>query len=82
MPAVSNRTAWDFLPDEWSTTEPSQGDSDALQTYVEGCQCVVFAEADGRPRRVEFPAGFVPLTQLEKARLGIITSEMAARRRT
>jgi phosphomethylpyrimidine synthase len=48
MPAPSERTAWDFLPDGWR-------------------------------REGEFavpPAGFVPVTQLEHARLGIVTKEM------
>jgi phosphomethylpyrimidine synthase len=48
MPAPSERTAWDFLPEGW---------------WREGA----FAAA---------PAGFVPVTQLEHARLGIVTKEM------
>src|SRR5512138_2164401 len=50
MPAPSEKTAWDFLPDGW-TRDPKTG----------------FAVA---------PAGFVPVTQLEHARLGIVTREM------
>ncbi len=48
MPAPSEKTAWDFMPDDWE-------------------------KVDGRwvP-----PAGFVPCTQLEHARLGTITPEM------
>ncbi|HEX3597804.1 MAG TPA: phosphomethylpyrimidine synthase ThiC [Polyangiaceae bacterium] len=48
MPAPSDRTAWDFLPEGWRR---------------EGA----FALA---------PPGFVPVTQLEHARLGIVTNEM------
>ncbi|MBN2191670.1 MAG: phosphomethylpyrimidine synthase ThiC [Polyangiaceae bacterium] len=48
MPAPSDRTAWDFLPDGWRR---------------EGA----FAAA---------PSGFVPRTQLEYARLGVVTPEM------
>jgi phosphomethylpyrimidine synthase len=48
MPAPSDRTAWDFLPDGWRRDGS-------------------FAVA---------PAGFVPVTQLEHARLGIVTNEM------
>ena len=48
MPAPSDKTAWDFLPDGWRR---------------EGA----FAVA---------PEGFVPVTQLEHARLGHITPEM------
>ncbi|MFN7696555.1 MAG: phosphomethylpyrimidine synthase ThiC [Deltaproteobacteria bacterium] len=50
MPAPSDKTAWDFLPDGWAR-DASTG----------------FAIA---------PAGFVPVTQLEHARLGIVTKEM------
>jgi len=52
MPAPSDKTAWDFLPDGW-TRDLTTG----------------FAVA---------PAGFVPVTQLEHARLGTITPEMRA----
>src|SRR5262245_64637083 len=49
MPPPSPRTAWDFMPRDWTR------------------------QADGRwcP-----PDGFVPITQLEHARLGIVTPEM------
>jgi phosphomethylpyrimidine synthase len=50
MPAPSDKTAWDFLPDGWSR-DPATG----------------FARA---------PEGFVPVTQLEHARLGLVTPEM------
>ena len=49
MPAPSERSAWDFMPPDWTRG------------------------ADGRWRA---PAGFVPVTQLEHARLGIVTAEM------
>ncbi len=49
MPQPSTKTAWDFMPDDW--------------TQVDG--------------RWEAPAGFEPITQLEHARLGRITPEMA-----
>jgi len=48
MPAPSERTAWDFMPTDWSLV-------------------------DGRWTP---PAGFVPVTQLEHARLGHISQEM------
>jgi phosphomethylpyrimidine synthase len=48
MPLVSKKTAWDFMPEDWS------------------CE-------NGRWRA---PEGFVPVTQLEHARLGITTPEM------
>jgi len=49
MPQPSDKTAWDFMPPDWS-----QG-------------------ADGRWQP---PAGFTPVTQLEHARLGVVTAEM------
>jgi phosphomethylpyrimidine synthase len=49
MPAPSDKSAWDFLPDGWTRGESG------------------FAIA---------PEGFVPVTQLEHARLGIVTPEM------
>jgi phosphomethylpyrimidine synthase len=48
MPPVSNKTAWDFMPADWSR------DGDQWKA----------------------PADFVPITQLEHARLGIVTPQM------
>jgi phosphomethylpyrimidine synthase len=48
MPQPSGKTAWDFMPDDW--------------TQVDG--------------RWQPPAGFEPVTQLEFARLGVVTPEM------
>jgi len=50
MPAPSDKTAWDFMPADW-TRGP---------------------DGSWRP-----PDGFVPVTQLEHARLGTVTPEMA-----
>jgi phosphomethylpyrimidine synthase len=73
MPPVSDKTAWDFMPASWATEEltvaPSSG---PLKNNGE----VVFEQGDGTWRRVRFPVSFVPSTQLESARLGIITPEM------
>jgi phosphomethylpyrimidine synthase len=78
MPAPSDRTAWDFLPAGWSTV--------TLATAPEGPAClnccgdafavVEFADARGQWRRVIFPKAFVPVTQLEHARLGTVTAQM------
>ncbi len=71
MPQPSDKTAWDFLPDGWRTTiggePPVAGD---------GFRVVSFNEALGHVRHVVYPAGFEPITQLEFARLGIITPQM------
>jgi len=49
MPAPSEKTAWDFMPADWTR------------------------DAGGAWRA---PTGFVPVTQLEHARLGLVTPEM------
>jgi phosphomethylpyrimidine synthase len=73
MPPASEKTAWDFLPEGWATEELSQGPSSgALKNNGE----VVFEQADGSWRRVRFPVAFVPSTQLEFARLGVVTPQM------
>lgn len=79
MPRVSEKTAWDFLPADWTTEEV-----DSLVTSVPGCvkpfvpgaDTVTFQQSDGSLRTVRFPAGFAPITQLESARLGIVTDQM------
>ena len=71
MPEPSPYTAWDFLPDGWAasgTRHPAPAG--------EGAGSVTFAHADGTERTVSYPKGFEPITQLEHARLGIITPQM------
>ncbi|MFP4146013.1 MAG: phosphomethylpyrimidine synthase ThiC, partial [Phycisphaeraceae bacterium] len=72
MPEPSGKTAWDFLPENWQTWE---GDAD--QPTCEGCTLTRFTQADGSVRTVCHPGDFTPVTQLESARLGIVTPEMA-----
>lgn len=83
MPQPSDRTAWDFLPERWTTAlvetgtdkplpagrPPERGDSLDLSTTC-------FTQADGSVRQVVCPADFQPITQLEHARLGMITPQM------
>ena len=69
MPAPSEKTAWDFLPEGWRRGAGHQ----ALGT---GEAEVVFSTARGEKVIVSYPAGFVPITQLEHARLGVITPQM------
>ncbi len=69
MPAPSDKTAWDFLPDDWDTV---LGDR-APDSWS---NAVTFKQADGAVRHVLAPEGFEPITQLEHARLGIVTHEM------
>lgn len=67
MPAVSDKTAWDFLPDGWSSWE---GEAPAEPNVR------AFKQSNGITRCVKAPTDFQPITQLEHARLGIITPEM------
>ncbi len=73
MPKPSTKTAWDFLPEGWST-EIITNACDA--TNETPSNVYTFTEALGQTRRVVTPEGFTPITQLESARLGIITPEM------
>jgi len=76
MPQPSEKTAWDFLPEGWKTTTAPAG---AMLRWSPGAgnRAVTFTQADGADRHVGYPEGFSPITQLESARLGIITPEMA-----
>ena len=56
MPAPSDKTAWDFMPPDWTCLSP--GDHAHAAAW-------------------RAPDGFVAVTQLEHARLGTITPEMA-----
>ncbi len=93
MPAPSAKTAWDFLPEGWSTWEgegtKGRRDEGTKGTRHEGTEGgrhegaergefeeAVFAQADGVVRHVRHPREFVPSTQLELARVGIISQEM------
>ncbi|MBX3436408.1 MAG: phosphomethylpyrimidine synthase ThiC [Planctomycetaceae bacterium] len=82
MPQPSDKTAWDFLPEGWSSglghlnrlTEATPLDPRSEPIEVMGR--VTFIESMGTLRWVVRPEGFTPITQLEHARLGIITPEM------
>jgi len=83
MPPLSPKTAWDFLPAGWSTKEfqtdnklPAEA-RDTIQNLPDPqTKGFTFAQADGTGRMVVLPKDFEPATQLEHARLGIITPEM------
>ncbi|MCH2151785.1 MAG: phosphomethylpyrimidine synthase ThiC [Phycisphaerales bacterium] len=62
MPAVSSKTAWDFLPDGWT-----------VEIHPDGC--LGHGRGDAPIRAIPVK-GFEPVTQLEHARLGTITPEM------
>ncbi len=67
MPEPSERTAWDFLPEGWSIV--------AASSHADGCSGHNRTDL-GRFIRCVAPKGFEPITQLEHARLGVITREM------
>jgi len=80
MPAPSEKTAWDFLPEGWTveTLDDSVPYASVPHaTMPSSPSTLAFADARGLVRRVTYPHGFVPITQLEYARLGIITPQMA-----
>ena len=83
MPAPSTKTAWDFLPDGWTTTITSSSSGTGVppvssppSSPISSSSEVTFTDARGCTRRVTHPQGFTPITQLESARLGIITPQM------
>ena len=77
MPPLSNKTAWDFLPEGWSSEESNESQTTrSPRRHGVGFQTIAFTQADGSTRTVCYPTNFAPSTQLESARLGIITPEM------
>ncbi len=81
MPAPSAKTAWDFLPDGWtveilSERETATAPRSCASSPCMACESYTFTDARGVTRRVTPPPGFAPVTQLESARLGIITPQM------
>lgn len=78
MPAPSAKTAWDFLPDGWTTEETDSHETGCLghnigltaDEYLSGKLPTTYIRA------VPSDPNFAPVTQLESARLGIITPEM------
>ncbi|GIX04417.1 MAG: hypothetical protein KatS3mg114_0286 [Planctomycetaceae bacterium] len=75
MPLPSEKTAWDFLPPGWQTVEGTTLPPLTSPLPV-GWVATEFPQGDGSWRRVIHPADFQPVTQLEAARLGIITPQM------
>ena len=74
MPAPSDQTAWDFLPEGWSVSRPDAAQAPAPSSLPTGS--VTFRTARGEVLEVSYPPHFKPITQLESARLGIITAQM------
>ncbi len=57
MPEPSTKTAWDFMPDNWTLKPGFESNYEHAAAW-------------------EPPVGFVPVTQLESARCGLVTPEM------
>jgi phosphomethylpyrimidine synthase len=76
MPPVSPYTAWDFLPEGWQTFVVPAGEDVELDPGDADSRVVRISEPDGSTRVVLYPRGFTPITQLESARLGIVTPQM------
>ena len=77
MPAPSEKTAWDFLPEGWTVERGAAPFAKAVASSpCRACETVTFVSARGEHFRVTFPAGFRPVTQLESARLGVVTPQM------
>jgi phosphomethylpyrimidine synthase len=74
MPTPSDKTAWDFLPPGWRVEHSDTSPPDRAYSPVHGLAS--YTTARGRRLRVTCPSGFAPVTQLEHARLGIITPQM------
>jgi phosphomethylpyrimidine synthase len=80
MPAPSDKTAWDFLPEGWAVADFDTDEhferEEITLSKLPHIRQIVFTDARGVTRRVTYPTGFSPVTQLEHARLGVITPEM------
>ncbi len=64
------------LRDEETASAGSDATSSLRLSVSASLEAAVFADARGVTRKVTYPTGFTPITQLEQARLGIITPQM------
>jgi phosphomethylpyrimidine synthase len=80
MPQPSGRTAWDFMPADWTCLVPASAPASApAPAPAPAAGSVASAELAARRARASAwraPTGFVPRTQLEHARLGTVTPQM------
>lgn len=76
MPQPSDRTAWDFLPEGWTTEVAATPEPTCCHGSSNGMTETIFEQADGGFRRVLHPSDFEASTQLEFARLGVVTEPM------
>jgi phosphomethylpyrimidine synthase len=78
MPTPSTKTAWDFLPEGWTLRTVSNmcDATDAAACVPPGCKVASFLDTRRIMRIVYYPETFRAITQLEHARLGMVTPEM------
>jgi phosphomethylpyrimidine synthase len=76
MPAPSEKTAWDFLPQGWSVEFGGAVKSPLDRADRSHTTYTSYETARGVALRVSHPRDFAPITQLEHARLGIVTPQM------
>jgi phosphomethylpyrimidine synthase len=78
MPAPSTKTAWDFMPEGWRVQFiPKAAKLPADRSPISPQHSLrVFTTARGDTVFVDHPRELAPITQLEHARLGIITPQM------
>ena len=77
MPPPSDKTAWDFLPHGWETCEGDQAHGLHSAGFdANAFESTTFTQGDGTMRTVRYPREFAASTQLEHARLGVITPQM------
>jgi phosphomethylpyrimidine synthase len=66
MPQPSDKSAWDFMPADWELLPADDCLTESAQPAL----------APANAYRYKAPEGFEPITQLEHARLGLVTPEM------
>ena len=80
MPEASTKTAWDFLPDGWRAKRVVDGTPwdtyNPAACFIGSHPSVTFEAANGEMWEVAYPVNFEPVTQLEFARLGVVTPQM------
>ncbi|MEM9021912.1 MAG: phosphomethylpyrimidine synthase ThiC, partial [Planctomycetota bacterium] len=78
MPPLSNKTAWDFMPEDWTCLVDEHGEwkEGALKSLLDSGREFEPDLKHEQAAAWQAPDGFAPSTQLESARLGIVTPEM------
>ncbi len=67
MPQPSDKTAWDFMPPDWRPLPEGERLATPARPDLSPANAYAFAP----------PEGFQPITQLESARMGLVTKQMS-----